>query len=153
MPLACDKKLEFTLQSSEPALMAWVDEDLWRRLVKNLVHNAIKFTEKGRVTVLLEGDSETVQLQVADTGIGIPEELQSVIFDAFKQASSGLSRDYEGSGLGLTIVQRIVRLLSGQVFLESQPGVGSLFTVIIPRRPLETSGSKLYLDKPNITQI
>jgi len=132
-PLARDKKLELTVQSSEPALIACVDEGLWERLVKNLVHNAIKFTEEGSVAVLLEGDAETVQLQVADTGIGIPEELQSVIFEAFKQASSGLSRDYEGSGLGLTIVQRIVRMLNGQIYVESQPGIGSIFTVIIPR--------------------
>ncbi len=132
-PLARDKKLKLTVQSSEPTLIACVDEGLWERLVKNLVHNAIKFTEEGGVTVLLEGDAETVQLQVADTGIGIPEELQSVIFEEFKQASSGLSRDYEGSGLGLTIVQRIVRLLNGQIYVESQPGIGSIFTVIIPR--------------------
>ncbi len=132
-PLARAKKLKLTLQSSESVLKTCVDEDLWRRLVKNLVHNAIKFTEEGEVTVSLEGDAETIQLQVVDTGIGIPEELQSVIFEEFKQASSGLSRDYEGSGLGLSIVQRIVRLLNGQIYVESQPGIGSIFTVIIPR--------------------
>ncbi len=141
-PLARDKKLELTVQSSEPALIACVDEGLWERLVKNLVHNAIKFTEAGSVTVLLEGDAETVQLQVADTGIGIPEELQSVIFEEFKQASSGLSRDYEGSGLGLTIVQRIVRMLNGQIYVESQPGIGSIFTVIIPRCRFDAAATR-----------
>jgi signal transduction histidine kinase len=83
--------------------------------------------------VLLDGDETTVQLQVIDTGIGIPEEAQSTIFEAFTQISEGLTRDYEGSGLGLAIVQRIVRLLNGQIYVESQPGVGSIFTVVVPR--------------------
>ncbi|SHK57111.1 ATP-binding protein [Rhodothermus profundi] len=151
-PLARSKKLELTLQSSEAALTACIDEGLWERLVKNLVHNAIKFTEKGGVTVLLEGDAETIQLQVADTGIGIPEELQSVIFEEFKQASSGLSRDYEGSGLGLTIVQRIVRLLDGQIYVESQPGIGSIFTVIIPRRREQSADSRVATNGTSCAQ-
>ncbi len=151
--LARDKKLDLTVQSSEPALIACVDEGLWERLVKNLVHNAIKFTEEGGVTVLLEGDADTVQLQVVDTGIGIPEELQSVIFEEFRQASSGLSRDYEGSGLGLTIVQRIVRLLNGQIYVESQPGIGSVFTVIIPRCRSEAAVNRVETSSMSQRQV
>lgn len=133
LPMARAKGLTYAVQSTASRLECCVDAGLWERLVKSLVHNAIKFTEAGYVSVLLDGDETTVQLQVIDTGIGIPEEAQSTIFEAFTQISEGLTRDYEGSGLGLAIVQRIVRLLNGQIYVESQPGVGSIFTVVVPR--------------------
>ncbi len=133
LPVAQAKGLTCTVHSTAPQLEFCVDAGLWERLVKSLVHNAIKFTQAGYVRVLLDSDETTAQLQVVDTGIGIPEEAQSMIFEAFKQVSEGLTRDYEGSGLGLAIVQRIVRLLGGQIYVESQPGVGSIFTVILPR--------------------
>ncbi len=106
-----------------------------RQVCFNLVSNAIKFTEQGSVVVELkcearEGAREAaVQLRVRDTGIGIPPEKQSEIFEKFTQADMSTTRRYGGTGLGLAIVRRLVEMFGGRIALESEPGRGSVFTV------------------------
>jgi two-component system, sensor histidine kinase and response regulator len=103
-----------------------------RQILLNLVGNAIKFTDSGSVTVNVDVEDETLStvllhFRVTDSGIGIPKEKQSLIFEAFTQADSSTTRKYGGTRLGLTITARLVELLGGKIWLESEPGKGSTF--------------------------
>ena len=103
-----------------------------RQIIVNLIGNAIKFTEKGEVVLAVQADCSTpddVQLHftISDTGIGIPAEKQATIFEAFTQADGSMSRTYGGTGLGLTISARLVTLMRGRLWVESEPGKGSRF--------------------------
>lgn len=101
-------------------------------VVKNLVRNALKFTEHGSVRVSAQRLRGGVEIAVHDTGIGIPAEKQSVIFDAFRQAAGGDEKSYGGVGLGLYIAHRLVAMLGGTIGVESAPGRGSTFRVWLP---------------------
>ncbi len=108
-----------------------------RQVLINLVGNAIKFTDKGHVAIDLqcvskEDRSSRIQFAVEDTGIGINKEKQVQVFEAFTQADTSTTRQYGGTGLGLTISARLAELMGGKLILESQPGVGSTFTFDIP---------------------
>jgi signal transduction histidine kinase len=101
-------------------------------VLTNLVGNALKFTARGGVAVRVDQEDDSgpdlvLHFAVSDTGIGIPPEKQEVIFEAFAQADDSTTRRYGGTGLGLSISQRLVQLLGGRIWLESQPGRGSTF--------------------------
>jgi two-component system sensor histidine kinase/response regulator len=103
-----------------------------RQVLVNLIGNAVKFTERGEVAVDVQRDMEDeagvlLHFRVRDTGIGIPKEKQEMIFDAFTQADSSSTRDYGGTGLGLAITSRLVNLIGGKLWVESEPGKGSTF--------------------------
>jgi two-component system, sensor histidine kinase and response regulator len=103
-----------------------------RQVLTNLVGNAIKFTERGGIDVDIgcghrEGQSLEVEFRVRDTGIGIPFEKQALIFDAFTQADSSTTRRFGGTGLGLAISTSLIKLMGGQISVESEPGKGSTF--------------------------
>jgi two-component system, OmpR family, sensor kinase len=110
------------------------DEQLLRRLILNLLDNAIRYTpEGGLITVALEANPEGVRIRVADTGIGIPPEHMSQVFERFYRADEARSRTAGGAGLGLPIVKWIAEAHRGIVECASAPGVGSTFTVTLPR--------------------
>ena len=111
------------------------DRDQMRQLVLHLGSNAVKFTPPGGTTTFrLSGDEQEVTLQVEDTGIGIPEQALERVFERFYQVDSSLVRRYGGTGLGLAICKSIVDWHGGRVFATSQPGQGSCFTAVLPRR-------------------
>jgi CheY-like chemotaxis protein/two-component sensor histidine kinase len=131
-PVAQKKGLTLETIVTAPNPYAKVDTACINRITNNLVGNAIKFTEEGRVTVEVGVDEEFVFLQVEDTGIGIEKQFLNHLFDEFRQESTGLQRTHEGSGLGLAITKRLVDLLGGHIEVASEKGEGSTFTVYLP---------------------
>jgi len=103
-----------------------------KQIIFNLIGNAIKFTHQGGITLRihlsdLKGTEALIQFEVIDTGIGIPQDMQRAIFDAFSQADASINRRFGGTGLGLSICSRLVRLMGGEIGVESEPGHGSTF--------------------------
>ncbi len=146
-PVAEERKLSFTL-TLDPGLSVSLCTDGHRlqQILKNLLANAFKFTSEGGVALFIapaihgwSTDHErlnrarrVIAFAVRDTGIGIPPDKQRIVFDAFRQAESGTARKYGGSGLGLAISRDLARLLGGTIRVESEPGVGSTFTLYLP---------------------
>lgn len=110
----------------------WVDVSWLRQVFLNLLENAIKFTETGKITLSAAADSQMIHFVIEDTGIGIPEESFEMIFEEFRQGDGSIRRKYSGSGLGLAIVRKIVQLHGGKVWVESQVGRGSTFHFTVP---------------------
>lgn len=119
--------------------VAHSDAVMLESIIEHLISNAIKYTEEGGVSLelyekIVRGE-ECFILRVSDTGIGISPENQTKIFEDFRQASEGYARQYEGAGIGLAIVSKYCKILRGTIEVESESGVGSAFTVTIPRTP------------------
>ncbi|WP_027864236.1 response regulator [Massilia alkalitolerans] len=134
-PLARQKALEFSV-AIDPNVPAAITTDRQRveQILKNLLSNAVKFTDKGRVAMTVGVTPEGwVQFGVRDSGIGIAQDQQDRIFDAFHQADGTTSRRFGGTGLGLSISRDLTNLLGGNLSVSSQPGEGSLFTLSLPR--------------------
>jgi len=129
-PMAQEKNLELTIVASSLAVMT--DRNLLRRLVQNLVSNAIKYTRKGKVLVGVRNRGDLVEIQVFDTGIGIAKSKLNTVFREFLRLEEGV-REAQGLGLGLSIVDRIARVLRFEIQIESHQGVGTRFSVILPR--------------------
>ncbi|MGA8807226.1 MAG: HAMP domain-containing protein, partial [Thermoanaerobaculia bacterium] len=164
--VANDKRLDFDidLDASLPRTIH-TDATRLQQVLKNLLGNAFKFTEKGGVTLrastvgegwtpgheTLERASSVIAFTVSDTGIGIPDEKQRIIFEAFQQADASTTRKFGGTGLGLSISREIARLLGGEIRVTSEEGSGSSFTLFLPqsyvaptrRRDEDRTGSAL----------
>jgi PAS domain S-box-containing protein len=110
----------------------WVDRDMWEKIVLNLVSNAFKFTLKGGIAVRLRRAGENAALSIEDTGTGIPAHEIPRLFDRFHRVEGARGRTHEGTGIGLALVQELVRRHGGTVRVESSEGAGSTFTVMIP---------------------
>ncbi|MEO5688746.1 MAG: response regulator [Burkholderiaceae bacterium] len=135
-PLAGEKKLAFEVRIEPDAPTSMVtDNQRTEQILKNLLSNAIKFTESGSVTVSVEArPDDRVAFAVKDSGIGIAESQQDVIFEAFRQADGTINRRYGGTGLGLSISRELARLLGGTISVESAAGQGSTFTLTLPAK-------------------
>jgi CheY-like chemotaxis protein/signal transduction histidine kinase len=145
-PMALEKQILFRVYKAAD-LPATIDTDVQRlsQILKNLLSNAIKFTDRGTVSLemrpLKNDKGECVEFAVRDTGIGIAAEHQQVIFEPFRQADGTTNRKFGGTGLGLSISRELARLLGGQIQVESTPGEGSVFRLVLPRLlPATTSG-------------
>ncbi|MBC7928557.1 MAG: response regulator, partial [Bryobacteraceae bacterium] len=147
--VADGKSLEFhiDLDPNLPPETIHTDAKRLQQVLKNLLSNALKFTERGSVKLhiksavggwsqnhpLLNRSKSVIAFSVTDTGIGIPQDKQRIIFEAFQQADGTTSRKYGGTGLGLSISRELARLLGGEIRLQSAPGVGSTFTLYLPQ--------------------
>ena len=132
-PIAEQKRILFRVVKS-PGLPETIETDSQRlsQILRNLLSNALKFTEHGTVTLELSPRDDGVEFAVRDTGIGIAEENQQIIFEPFRQADGTTNRKYGGTGLGLSISRELARLLGGRITLESRPGEGSVFRLTMP---------------------
>ncbi len=133
-PLARQKALDiaFTMPERSPTL--YTDGDKVRQILVNLVSNAVKFTDKGSISLAVERRNGEVRVQVRDTGIGIDDADRKRLFHPFTQLDAGLTRRHGGTGLGLYNSSRLAQLLGGHIDVDSAPGVGSAFTLCIPVR-------------------
>jgi CheY-like chemotaxis protein/signal transduction histidine kinase len=132
-PMAEEKKLGFRIEvdPGAPKLLS-TDPQRLQQILKNLVSNALKFTEKGEVALVVRAEpGGRVSFAVSDTGIGIPRHQQQVIFEAFRQADGTTSRKYGGTGLGLSISRELASLLGGEISVHSEPDRGSTFRLSI----------------------
>ncbi|HEX6721557.1 MAG TPA: ATP-binding protein, partial [Burkholderiaceae bacterium] len=123
------------LEVDTPALdePAWVDRDMWEKVVLNLVSNAFKFTLQGGITVRVDDDAQKVRLTVADTGVGIPRDALERVFERFHRVEGAGGRSHEGSGIGLALVHELVKLHGGTISVDSEAGHCTTFTVDIPK--------------------
>ena len=130
-----DLELAYDIRPTVPDILVG-DAHRLRQVLMNLVANAIKFTQQGEVVVTLDAEPQRgpdmIHLLVRDTGIGVPREKQAVIFEAFSQVDSSHTRKHGGTGLGLAISARLVRLMGGEIWVDSEPGRGSEFHVVVP---------------------
>ena len=134
-PVARDKGIELAaaVEADVPATLV-TDSTRLQQVLRNLLSNALKFTERGGVQLRVRRAGDRIAFDVTDTGIGIPPEQHEIIFAAFRQADGTTNRKYGGTGLGLSISRDLARLLGGQLTLESAPGRGSTFTLVLPER-------------------
>ncbi|WP_077048181.1 response regulator [Pseudomonas sp. KK4] len=142
LPLATDKRLQFhvELQDGAPA-MIFTDRQRLEQVLKNLLSNAVKFTEQGSVSLSVAGaPNQGIAFIVRDSGIGIAQDQQQSIFEAFRQADGTTNRRYGGTGLGLSISRDLAALLGGSISVSSTPGQGSVFTLVMPQEYVEQDG-------------
>ncbi|HVY79572.1 MAG TPA: hybrid sensor histidine kinase/response regulator, partial [Steroidobacteraceae bacterium] len=128
--LAHSKGLQFTIEASADSVHS--DPSLVGQILRNLVANAIKYTHRGSVWVVCRRDADAVRIDVRDSGIGIPAEQLRYIYDEFYQVGVAPNTSRDGYGLGLSIVQRLVRLLGLRIDVQSEVGIGSTFSLILP---------------------
>ncbi len=155
------QRLEFTIEVDSRLRRAFeTDPKRLQQVLKNLLSNAFKFTERGSVRLrigparsgwspmndLLNRARQVLAISVVDTGIGIPPEKQQVIFEAFQQADGSTSRKYGGTGLGLAICRELARLLGGELVLQSTPDQGSTFTLYLPQVEARTLARSMTVD-------
>tara|TARA_A100001391_G_scaffold195283_1_gene172439 strand:+ start:97 stop:3273 length:3177 start_codon:yes stop_codon:yes gene_type:complete len=133
-PLATQKQLKFhTSISSDVPEQIFTDQQRLEQILKNLLSNAIKFTDHGEVALRITMHSQdAVSIVVSDTGIGIAEDDQQAVFEAFRQVDSAATRKFNGTGLGLSITTELTRILGGKMRLNSKENEGSTFTLILP---------------------
>ncbi|WP_297087938.1 response regulator [uncultured Draconibacterium sp.] len=129
---ANQKKIKLIHTKTDATLPITSDEKKCRHILQNLISNAVKFTEEGKVEVISKQIDKNIVITVTDTGIGISEDQISHIFDEFKQADSSTSRKYGGTGLGLAIAKKYTHLLGGNISVKSEPGKGTEFTLVLP---------------------
>ena len=131
--VAESKGIKVELVSPWEKCIVEVDDKLLRQVFNNLLNNALKFTEVGKISILFDAvakdDFTQIIINVKDTGIGIRPEKLNIIFEPFRQVSEGLSRVYEGTGLGLTLTKKFVEAMNGEISVESEVGVGTTFTL------------------------
>ncbi|KTD66116.1 ATP-binding response regulator [Legionella spiritensis] len=132
-PAAFKKNISLQFESSIKHLSVMLDEKLVEKIVLNLIGNALKFTpQNGCIDVSLKKSRDHLLLTVADTGIGIPPDKITAIFERFRQLEDSTTRQYEGTGIGLALVKEFVHLMGGEIEVESAPGKGSQFKVLLP---------------------
>jgi len=127
-PAAEAKGLQITIAVPRDLPAGWADPQHFDQILANLLANAVKFTERGSVTIAARANRGEIVVSVTDTGIGIAAAAQGYIFDEFRQEDASTTRQFGGTGLGLAIAKKLVELQGGRIWLESTPGRGSTFS-------------------------
>ena len=140
--------LELVVNCSPLNELAYVDRDMWEKIVLNLISNAFKFTFEGEIAVSLEQVGHSAELRVQDTGVGIPADEIPKLFDRFHRAPNTRSRTHEGSGIGLALVHELVKLHGGSMRVESKEGQGSTFIISVPLGQDHLATSQVGGDRP-----
>lgn len=153
-PLAQEKQISF-LVDIDQNVPATVETDNMRveQVLKNLIANALKFTAKGSVGLHVSFTNGQVSFTVTDTGIGISEDKQQLVFEAFQQEDGSTRRKYGGTGLGLSISRELAKLLGGEISLQSEVGKGSRFTLTIPVKHIEKVKTAESKEETRILEI
>ncbi|HXH40533.1 MAG TPA: ATP-binding protein [Thermoanaerobaculia bacterium] len=144
--------LTFTVRCLPAGEAVYVDRDMWEKIVLNLLSNALKFTFAGEIEVVIEPAGEEIELRVRDTGAGIPEAEIPNMFSRFHRVRGARSRSHEGSGIGLALVQELVRLHGGRVTVASTENVGTTFTVRIPRGSAHLPPDRVAAARPSASE-
>ena len=151
-PQAENKKIKLSFTKGCPDVYMISDYKMCFHILQNLIGNAVKFTEKGKVTIAASCFDNQVFIEVKDTGVGIPADQIDHIFDEFRQADQSTTRKHEGTGLGLAIGRKFSQILGGKIAVESKEGKGSVFTLKLPVRFEKDSVDKvLHADREGIT--
>ena len=132
-PLTRDKEIKLSYLTENESLIAKADKQKLRRIFINLITNAIKFTNSGHIIISVKEEDFRFLFTVSDTGIGIDESDHKIIFEEFAQTDYSITREFEGIGLGLTIVKQLVELHGGQIWVKSKLGEGSSFFFTLPK--------------------
>lgn len=141
-PMAQSRGLKLAVPDDNPVILAAGDSERISEAVWHLLHNAIKFTKRGgEITIEASSQEGWLLIQVQDTGVGIPVEQQSRLWEAFTQLADPLQRGVEGLGLGLALVRYVAVAHGGKVTLQSEPGIGSMFTLCFPNKRDDQPGS------------
>src|SRR6185436_19642625 len=131
---ACERAgIRLTVDCPRMAESAYVDQEMWEKVVLNLLSNAFKFTLEGGISLRMREAGANFELQVSDTGIGIPPDSLPRMFERFHRVEDSRGRSHEGSGIGLALVNELVKLHGGSIAVQSELGKGSTFTVTIPK--------------------
>ncbi|RXK00318.1 hypothetical protein CRU98_03945 [Arcobacter sp. CECT 8986] len=154
-PLADDKNINFIKNFNIDNYEILSDESRIKQIVKNLLSNAFKFTEDGKVEIKVEESKEDIFISVIDEGIGIGEDKLKNIFDRFKQADGSTTRKYGGTGLGLAISKELSHLLGGDISVTSKVGKGSTFKVTLPKKVVikNVSDDKVDISSGNDSKV
>ena len=131
-PIAEEKNLSYDIQLPDAQIYVFFDHNVLRRVVGNVIDNAIKFTEEGGIELLIEPVGQEVNIIIRDTGVGIAPSYLPDVFDEFSQESKGLERSHQGSGIGLSVSKRLIELGGGSIQVESKKGEGSKFVITVP---------------------
>ncbi|MFK5952882.1 MAG: response regulator, partial [Desulfobacterium sp.] len=131
-PLAREKGIELHMTLPDALPQVNSDENRVHQILQNLISNAVKFTQQGKVSISMEQAGQTIHLMVSDTGIGISKNHLPHIFEEFRQVDGTSSRSYEGTGLGLAIASKAAEMLGGNIDVRSTLGQGSTFTLTLP---------------------
>jgi signal transduction histidine kinase len=138
-----ERPIEFRINMESPIETIESDGQKLQQILAQLLTNAVKFTQKGKIEVSVRTVSnrggESVEIAVADTGIGIDKESYEVIFEEFRQLDGSSTRQYGGTGVGLSLCQKLARALGGNISVTSELGIGSIFRVLLPLVPQQTA--------------
>ncbi len=151
------KNTTITTELQHPQMTFKSDPRLLEDILNNLVSNSVKFTEGGNINLAasidLAGEKNILTIKVQDTGIGIPKDKQNLVWYEFRQASEGLNRSFEGTGLGLTITKKYVEILGGEITLESQVNTGTTFTIKLPMKKADHKTTAKTESIPNEIKV
>ncbi len=147
-PLLKDKQLKFINSIPKNVPLVVADENRLQQIMHNLVGNAIKFTEKGYISLFAEVKGDLLSISISDTGIGIPANKIDKIFNSFEQGDGSVQREYGGTGLGLSVTKQLVELHGGTITATSDKGKGSIFTFTLPLSDKTRKELKIEAQQP-----